>query len=310
VSQLAMLVLVSVAPMRAAEPPLRPQRVTYKTPDGVRIVADYYPPSTAAKKPAPIVIMLHQYPSARGSWAPLVPLFHDAGYVVLAPDLRGHGESVEPKGRNLEEGRKGQSPKHYRAAYQDVLGAYEWLRDRKEVDLSRLALIGSSIGSSIALDYAARDKSVDVVVCLSPGPNYFGVDSMRHIASYGKRPVLLISPGSERDRSEALAKVARNATVKIIENCDIHGTFMFGKVPGIEKTIFDFVDSHIGKASKDPVVGSLTGKSKYHKPTCAYAKPEEKNAYTISESNLRVFSSAAEAEGRGLAACQRCSGNK
>jgi dienelactone hydrolase len=304
------LVAASVAPALSAEPSLRPQRVSYKTPDGVQIVADYYPPKTPAEKGAPVAIMLHQYPSTRGSWAPLVPFFHEAGYAVLAPDLRGHGESIEPRSKNLEEGRKAQSPRHYRAAYQDVLGAYEWLRGRKEADLSRLALIGSSIGSSIALDYAARDKSVDVVVCLSPGPNYFGVDSRRHIASYGKRPVLLISPSSECDRSEELAKAAPNATVKIIENCDSHGTFMFGKAPGIEKAIFDFVDSHIGKATKDPVLGSVKGTSKYHKPTCTYANPEEKNAYTISESNLRVFSSAAEAESRGIAPCQRCSGNK
>jgi len=306
-------ILLAVTASVPAEQSLpKPERVTYPSPDGVQIVADYYPPKTSEEHSAPVVILLHQYPSTRGSWAPLVPPFHEAGYAVLAPDLRGHGESIEPKSMNLEEGRKGQSPKHYRAAYQDVLGAYDWLRGRKEADLSRFALIGSSIGSSIALDYAARDKSVDVVVCLSPGPNYFGVDSRRDLASYGKRPVLLISPRNERDRSETLGKLSPGATVKIVEDSDLHGTFMFGKVPDIEKTIFEFVQAHIGSTTKDPVVASLKAKAngKYHKPTCPHAQPDEKGPSTISAGNLRLFSSAAEAEARGLTPCQRCCGAK
>ena len=279
--------------------------VTYKTPDGVRIVADYYLPKTKAGRHAPVVILLHQYPSTRSSWKPIVPRFHRAGYAVLAPDLRGHGESVKPKEMNLEKGRKDQSPEHYRAAYQDLLGAYEWLRNRKEVDRSRFALIGASIGSSVALDYAARDRSVDVVVCLSPGTDYFGVDSKRDVKRCANRPVLLVSPEKERDRSETLGRSAKTATVKIIKDSDQHGTFMFGKVPGIEKRVFDFVDAHIGKPAEHPVLASIKS-DRYHKPTCRYVKAESGGRYVVKPENLRVFSSAAEAEARGYKPCKPC----
>ncbi len=297
-----------VLPVLAGTSTPRPERVTYKTPDGVQIVADYYAPKTTSQDRAPIVIMLHQYPSTRSSWAPIVPLFYQAGYAVLAPDLRGHGDSVEPRSMYLERGRKSQDTKHYRAAYQDVLGAYEWLRGRKEVDRSRFALIGASIGTSVSIAYAALDKSVDVVVCLSPGTNYFGVDSKRDIKRCRDRPILLISPRKERTRSETLGAAAKNATVKIIEDSDKHGTFMFGQVPGIEKTVFEFVQAHIGKPTKHPVVASVKS-NKYHETTCGYAKPGG-GRYAIKTENLRVFSSAAEAKARGYTPCKRCGKSK
>ncbi len=285
------------------------QRVTYSSPDGVRIVADYYPPRSKGNASAPIVIMLHQYPSTRSSWRPLVPRFYEAGYAVLAPDLRGHGGSVQPKSMNLEKGRESRDPKHYRAAYQDLLGAYAWLRGREEVDRSRFALVGASIGTSVALDYAARDKSVDVVVCLSPGPNYFGVDSTRDIAHYAPRPVLLISPSNERERSQTLGKLATSATVKIIDDTTEHGTFMFSKVPGIEKTVFEFVQKHIGRPTAHPVLASMKS-NKYHQPTCRYVRSDPTNRYTVRTENARVFSSAAEAEARGYQPCKRCGGGE
>lgn len=299
----ALLAVMAVPALAEASAP-EARSVTYKSPDGVQIVADYYAPKETGQGRAPIVIMLHQYPSTRSSWRPLAALFHDAGFAVLAPDLRGHGESIQPESMNLAQGKESRSPKHYGAAYQDVLGAYEWLRRRKDVDLSRFAIVGASIGSSVAVDYAARDKSVDVVVCLSPGVDYFGVDSRRHIAEYGDRPILLISPANERSSSETLGKAAKNATVKIIEDSKLHGTFMFGKVPGIEQTVLEFVEKHVGRPSDSPVLASMKSK-KYHTPTCSYVQPG-KGRYSVKPANLRLFSSAAEARSRGYTPCKTC----
>ena len=299
----AAIMVLCALPVRAATPEAR--TVTYKTPDGVEIVADYYAPKAGPDVGAPIVILLHQYPSTRSSWRPLAPLFHEAGYAILAPDLRGHGDSVKPARMKLSAGKESRSPQHYREAYQDVLGAYEWLRSRKEIDRSRLAIVGASIGTSVAIDYAARDRSVDVVVCLSPGPNYFGVDSKRHITKYGDRPILLLSPSNEEERSRILGAENASVTVKIIKDSDLHGTFMFGKVPGIEKTVFEFVDTHIGKPSDRPVVASLKSK-KDPDPTCRYATPDPDNRYAVRRENLRVFSSPAEAKGRGYEPCKKC----
>ncbi len=298
------VVLLTLTPSLAAAPP-EAEIVRYPTPDGVRIVADYYPPKAGVRKPAPVVIMLHQYPSTRSSWRPLAELFHEAGYAVLAPDLRGHGDSVEPKSMHLVKGKADRDPKHYKEAYQDVLGAYEWLRERDEVDRSRIALVGASIGCSVSLAYAATDPSVDVVACLSPGLDYFGVNSVRDIKNLDRRPVLLVSPKPEADSSRTLGKNAQKATVKVYEASDLHGTFMFGQVPGVEKLVLDFVDEHIGRPGGPRVVGSIKS-TKYHKPDCRYAVPDPDNRYSVRKENLRVFSSPEEALGRGYTPCKRC----
>ena len=302
-------VLTLLASVQTGTAGRTPQRVTYKASDGVQIVADYYAPKAPVEYGAPAVIMLHQYPSTRSSWAPLAKLFQRAGYAVLAPDLRGHGESTEPAAMKLVQGKESRSTKHYRAANNDVLAAYAWLRGREEVDLSRLALVGASIGTSVAIRYASSDKSVDVVACLSPGPKYFGIDSTRDVARYGDRPILLLSPANERERSETLGKAARNATVRIIEDADLHGTFMFGKVPDIEKTVFEFVQAHIGRPTRARVLGSLKS-DKYHRPTCSYVKADPDSRFAVRTENLRIFSSPSEAEARGYKPCKRCCGKK
>lgn len=304
-SRATAIVAVLTMPVCADASGVEPQRVSYRSPDGVEIVADYYAAKSAGRAGAPVVVMLHQYPSTRSSWQPLAEMFGKAGYVVLAPNLRGHGESIKPDSMGLEQGRKSRDTKHYRAAYLDVMGAYEWLRGRKDIDRSRFALVGASIGASVALDYASRDKSVDVVVCLSPGANYFGLDSKRDIVKCRTRPILLISPDSERSSSETLGKLVKKATVNVIEGSKLHGTFMLGKVPGIERTVVSFVDKHIGKPSKRPVMASIKS-NKYHLPTCRYAKPSSGERFAVRAANLRTFSSATEAEARGYKPCKVC----
>ena len=39
-------------------------------------------------------------------------------------------------------------------------GAYDWLAQQPKVDRARFALVGASVGCSVALQYAAKDRSV------------------------------------------------------------------------------------------------------------------------------------------------------
>ncbi|MFH0980996.1 MAG: alpha/beta fold hydrolase, partial [Planctomycetota bacterium] len=78
--------------LAASEPVREPAHFT--TEDGVEILGDFYPPAAAGRAPA--VILLHIYRSDRTSWRPLIPKLHEAGFAVLALDMRGHGESVQP----------------------------------------------------------------------------------------------------------------------------------------------------------------------------------------------------------------------
>lgn len=182
------------------------QTATFETSDGVVIMADYYPPIVKSGEKAPIAICIHMYPADRKSWEPLVPGLREGspGFAVLAYDIRGHGGSTEPKSKNLKAMYDGRDPELFKNAWNDVEAAKKWLATQPDVDTSRIALIGASIGCSISLDYGGRDKAVKSIVCLSPGTNYFGVDSISHIKKCGDIRVLLISPEGEYSAIEEL----------------------------------------------------------------------------------------------------------
>lgn len=275
---------------------IEPQEVTFQTFDGVKISADYYPPKKgAANAPgagsgAPMVILLHMYGQDRASWKPLIEPLHNAGFAILAPDLRGHGQSAT---ENLKERVEKRETRLFKAMEQDVRAAYEWLAEQKGVDRARFVLVGASVGCSIALQYAALDKSVDAVVCLSPGLNYLGLDSKRDMRKVMGRKILLLATEEEKDAAEALKPLADGAQAKIHDGA-AHGTNMLGLVPNIEKDIVDFLKRSAGEPVRDPCYGSLQSE--------IYHRPDERWIEQIKPANLRYYSTPAEAESRGLRA--------
>ncbi len=277
-----------------------PIRATFTTVDGVEIVGDYWTPLDMTQK-APVVILLHMYRSDRTAWHPQVVALEHAGFAIMAIDMRGHGESVRPTEMNLTERVMERDSTLFNAMYHDVAGAYSWLAKRPEVDMSRVAVVGASIGCSVALDYARRDRSVDVVVQMTPGSDYLGVDSIAHIKAYGPRHVMMLTSEEERDRGVAplSAEAAKTDTIvdkAVFQQTNIHGTRMYGTVDGVDKRIADYLAEHVGKPSSAVVFAAFGGDRYYHKD-----HPAVKG---IKADDLRVFSTAAEASQRGLKAAE------
>lgn len=274
-----------------------PQRVEVEAEDGVLIVGDYYPPLRRGSEGAPMVILLHMEGSGRSAWRPLVPHLHAIGCAVLAIDLRGYGESIEPKGFNLAKRASERDSRLHRAMYKDVTAAYLWLVRQKQVDPARFALVGAGLGAAVALDYTARDRSVDAVACLSPGMNYAGLESSVSIRKCESRAVLLLAAKGDGEAAE-LQRAAGKATLRFVadvgdgESMLPRGTDLLGKSKDLGQTIAAFVERSVGRAGADPVVAS-TNSDIYHAPDTSHAQ-------RIKDENRRWFSSAAEAEGRGL----------
>lgn len=230
--------------------------VTFPSLDGVQIQADYYPVKVPAKKKTPVAILIHMYPADRSSWKPLVPALRKSGVAVLAYDIRGAGGSTKPDGMNLAKGYKERDPALFASAWMDTEGAIGWLRNQDNIDTSRCVLIGASIGCSIALDDAARTQTVAGVVCLSPGTNYFGLDSIEHIKTCSSTPVLLIAPKGEFEAVTKLVEASggKAKSKKYPGGNENHGTKMltadFG--PKVTKKIMKFVRKTLGiKKKKD-----------------------------------------------------------
>jgi dienelactone hydrolase len=270
-----------------------PQAVSFQTADGVRIAADYLPAANSQRGGAPIVILLHMYRSDRTAFAPLITPLHEAGFAVLAIDLRGHGESATTETRDAVHRR---DPEIFRRMQADVRGAYDWLVQQSNSDRARFALVGASVGASIALQYAAKDRSVDAVVCLSPGLNYMGLDSAGDVRQITGRRILLLATEDERDAPYTLAKQAAGVQVHIYKGRQADGTAMFGVVPDIVQEIVAFLRAGVGAPTVTTVYGSIE-RNVYHEANSGWLKE-------IAPGNLRYYSSPQEAESRGLRAAK------
>ena len=103
---------------------------------GLTIRAWYAPPREVG---GPVVIVVHGYNACRRAWNVLLPagMLHQAGFGVLMPDLRNHGESDSDGGRWAGGAKE----------YLDVLGAWDWLVGQG-VPSSHIGLFGASLGAA------------------------------------------------------------------------------------------------------------------------------------------------------------------
>lgn len=147
--------------------------VAFESWDGVRLRGWFMPAETAGGRPAPTIVSVHGWPWSRmGTQADnllndlpgsrpinLLPLFrslHDAGYAVLAFDLRNFGES---EARRLFTAGWHES--------RDLRGAVDWLETRPDVDGERVGVIGFSNGGN-TLIYALPYLSIRAGVAVQP----------------------------------------------------------------------------------------------------------------------------------------------
>lgn len=273
-------------------------RVTFNSDDGQTLVAQYYAPRTAASastsndptRGEPIVILLHENRGTRENWNPLIPALHDANFAVLALDLRGHGESADPRTREQVDRRDSSL---YAAMDLDVWAAYSWIVEQPGVDRSRVVLVGASVGCSVAMRYAVRDWSVDVIVCLSPGENYLGIDSKSDAKGLTGRKVLYIASEAEKPACDVLQPLTAGCEVRILKQ-EGHGTELLKSDPELSQSIAKYIRESLGGRSTYPVYCSIkSGNRVYHTQGSGWIT-------RINPRNLRILSSPDEAKARGL----------
>jgi hypothetical protein len=278
-----------VLPLRADDP----QRVTFRAEDGFHVYADFYQPATHDSDTlAPMALLLPMEKSDRTAFATLIKPLREAGFAVLAIDLRGQGQSATNETR---ERAQQDDPRLYREFQQDLLGAYDWLAKQRGVDRARLALVaaGSTVGA--AVKYATEDHSVDAIVCLSPDPSPPSGALASDFGQLRGRKILLVGAEDEKDKCDELATRGEDVEKHIFDG-SAHGTDMLGSAPKIEKELVEFLTRGVGKPSKTLVYGSIKSN--------IYHIPDSKWVEQIDPSNLRHYSSPQEAESRGLRAAK------
>lgn len=175
------------APPTATVDPLvadaSPKAVEFQTKDNITIKGTYYPPANPQVK-SPAILLIHMLGSRKESWQNFAVSAQEAGYAVLAIDLRGHGESGG-----------GQA---YAQMDNDVDAALFWLIARPETDGDRIGIAGASIGANLAVRGGSRYPQVKSVVMLSPGLDYQGVTSAEALSQYGQRAAMIVATENDR----------------------------------------------------------------------------------------------------------------
>lgn len=129
------------------------EEVSFTSSDGL-VLRGWFVPAAAADAPAILYAPATAHDQRSG--LSLVPAFHRAGYHVLLFSYRGHA---------LSEGKRGAFT-YGDAESRDVDAAVQFLNESKRI--SKIGILGHSVGAVSAILSAARNPLVGAVVAVAP----------------------------------------------------------------------------------------------------------------------------------------------
>lgn len=217
IAVLLILCMMSVTAAQNNAPTGTPVEITASN-DGLALKGEIFFPEESDGALLPAVLLMHQNNGRRRDWNPLIPALLEAGYVALAVDLRGFGETGGPRGFSI--------------APEDTQDWLAYLQGAEGVDPARTATIGASIGSNLALVGCSVNEACVTAVALSPGLNYFNVLPEPELVDGGlsKKSALLITAQTDRESATGVKQMVTNATGEIgvrIYTGGTHGTTLF-----------------------------------------------------------------------------------
>lgn len=211
------LIVAQVVAQDSGETALTPEVVTVEAVDGLSLQGDYYPlPATAeTEQEQPAVLLLHMLGRDRGTWQPLIEPLQEAGFVVLAVDMRGHGATG--------------GERDWENAENDIQIWLDWLK--AQPDAGEVVIVGGSIGGNMALIGCANDPECVTAIALSPGLDYRGVmPESAVVDQLMDRAVLLVAAHDDNYSADSVRQMASAAQGEIgmrIYQDNAHGTNMF-----------------------------------------------------------------------------------
>ncbi|MGI9241189.1 MAG: alpha/beta hydrolase [Verrucomicrobiales bacterium] len=214
---------------------LRTTPASFVTSDGITISGQIRTPATRPGSVSPVLIMIHQGYRSRGEWDPYLPPLNAAGYITVAYDIRGHGES-EGTFSNADFDNPNTSPK-------DLEAAIAFIADQPELDAERVGIIGSSVGGNLACVASQRrwaksainlSGKTSAVRNLAAEPN-LDLLSMYHISSSG-------DGGGQRAiwANELFGLTAGARQVEVIDGSSAHGVAVIQADPTLMDRILDW----------------------------------------------------------------------
>ena len=201
--------------------------------DGLEVVGTLYKPAQSGAR-LPGVLLLHMLGSDRTAWEEFAFRLALEGYVALAVDMRGHGDTG--------------GDRDFNKAAQDLLQVWEYFSKRPEIDGDSTAVVGASIGANMALVTAAKKPAIDTVVLLSPGLVYREVSTEDAIVEFGDRPLMIVAGEEDTYSAQSSQKLkqlsAGEAKLRLYTGAS-HGTDLLTSQPELAGEIIAWLDSHM-----------------------------------------------------------------
>jgi fermentation-respiration switch protein FrsA (DUF1100 family) len=136
------------------------RRVSFRAPDGVRLVGHLRVPGGRERRPAIVVSNAMTSVKEQSVNAGYAQLLAERGFVTLVFDQRRFGESGgEP--RQHEDNKERLNDLHVAVSYLTSL--------KSEVDAERIGALGASIGGGLAMNLTAYDPRVRAFVAIAAG---------------------------------------------------------------------------------------------------------------------------------------------
>jgi pimeloyl-ACP methyl ester carboxylesterase len=233
---LSMVLLAIVLMSSAAE---AGTRVTFSSTDGVSIAGELYESSSrsffglrTSDEKRPAVLLVHMLSRNRGDWGGLPDRIRDAGITALAIDLRGHGQSSG-------------SAQDLHAMIQDVRAAAHWLASRPNVRGDQMAIIGASLGASLALLAATELPQVRAIALLSPSLDYRGLRTDTGlIKRLGSRAIFLAASDQDPLALRTVRDIAAAPSgprEQHLSSALAHGTVLLDKDRDVGRVLVDWL---------------------------------------------------------------------
>lgn len=247
--------MTACGPRGAGPAPDAPVALTLTTDDGAVLSATYYPaPSSLSCG----VVLVHDSGGSAAQWSAFARRLQQSGIASIAFDMRGHGASTGPEGRQVSH-QEFEASDWLRAVF-DIQAARNALT-ANGVDPENLGIVGAGMGANLATHYAARDETIEALVLISPGLEYGGVTIRKAFEAYTMRPSLLIATKGDTYAASSAQTLKRSASTF----CDLreyaggaHGMDVVDSLAGVREELVFWLES-ILKTSKRGVVTDNAG---------------------------------------------------
>jgi pimeloyl-ACP methyl ester carboxylesterase len=183
--------------------------ITLTTADGVQLAATYWPGTKKKEhqKETVPVVLLHAWKGSRHDYKDLATSLQAMGHAVLAPDLRGHGDSTSIRGGGTLNAANMVPAQFGLMVTRDMDAVKRFLWDKNnegKLNLNRLCIVGAEMGAMVAMDFTLIDwntppygplqlgQFVKAVVLISPEPSFKGLTMRAALANRDIRSLLAV----------------------------------------------------------------------------------------------------------------------